>query len=241
MTTFPHQISDAQPPFADTNAEEVVAWIRGKTPADLNAIEFMDRDALVPTTLFPETIRYRNAAGVICETHVMLKIPYEDDLAYGTQLAVQHVAGLHKGRKIETPEQAREYVGTIRFEAFETAAILSQCVRSTKPPHIYEYKLHVFLKTFPPTTIADLWDRLSMLRRLWDVRVSELSEEHFWAFAKEIARVKNIGPLAVLAPALQSVFICRLAAELTAQRTSNFSFGSPEESTREPSEKKTSE
>jgi len=241
---FPHLISDLQPP----QGEEALSWIRGQTPEQLGAIEVHELcpacrgstrhgdgvcnacdgsgRAPIPTPLFPDALRYRNGKGVVCEVPVYLKIPGEDDLGQATKDAVAYVAHLHKGKKVETPEQARELVGALRFENYDSAAVVALCTRSRKPPHAREYLLHVLIQSIPPTTIAATFERLSQLRRLWDVQVHELTETQFWAFVAEVARVRNISPLGVLVPGLQSAFITRLAVELRASRTPSSSSGS---------------
>lgn len=236
MTTLP-----PQPPLSEDALAEVLSWVRGRTPDELGAIEVMDRDAVIPTTLFPEALRYRDARGKVVEVPVLLKVPYEDDLGQATKDAVQFVAQLHKGKKVETPDQARELVGVTRFENLDTAAVVALCARSVKPPHGREYLLPVLVRSFPPTTIQACFDRIAILRRLWDPNVAQLTEKQFWAFASEVARVRNLSPLAVLVPALQSAFIARLAVELMASRTSKPSSGSSASSTVDTSEPTTSD
>lgn len=242
---FAHQLSELQTPQPTDDLE---AWIRGKTPAQLQAIEVHEPcpvcrgstrqgeercdacdgtgKAPIPTPLFPDALRYRDGMGKVCELGVYFKIPGEDDLGQATKDAVAYVAHLHKGKKVETPDQARELVGAMRFESYDNAAVVALCTRSRRAPHGREYMLHVLLKSIPPTTIAAAFERLSQLRRLWDVSVGELSEGQFWGFVKEVARVRNISPLGVLVPALQSAFIVRLAYELQASLTPSSSSGS---------------
>lgn len=247
-TSFPHILSDIQPPQGD----EALSWIRGQTPEQLGAIEVHEacplcngttraRDgskcdacdgsgkAPIPTPLFPDALRYRDGKGIVCELPVLLKIPGEDELGQATKDAVAFVAHLHKGKKVETPDQARELVGMLRFESYDNAAVVAQCVRTRKAPHGREYLLHVLLKSIPPTTITATFERLSQLRRLWDVSAHELTEKQFWAFVEEVARVRNISPLGVLVPGLQSAFITRLAVELRASRQPSSSSGSSTE------------
>lgn len=240
-------MSDSPIQIPQQSGEDVFAWLKGKTPAELNAIEAHEPCACragpfgkpvadcpdcggsgkagIPRLFFPEALRYRNKAGTIVEERVMFVIPREDDLSLATREAVEHVQRQYPKRKVETPAQARELIGEIRFELLDTFALVSLCVRHRDPPHGRAYKLHVFLATFDPTTINDAFGRIEMLRRLWDVRVSELDEEQFWALAAEIARVKNTSPFAVLAPGLHEPFITRLACELHVSRTGKSSTG----------------
>lgn len=237
--SYPHKL--AEHPAPHQPPEDVLAWLRGKTPAELNAIEATDPESKIPYPLFPDVMRYRNAKGEICEVPVMLKIPRENDLARATREAVQHVAGMHKGKNVETPDQARELVGATRFENFDTAALVALCAREVQPPHQQAYLLRTLVGTFDPSTIQDVFERLDMLRRTWDVRVGEITEEQLWGFVLEVARVRNLSPLAVLVPALQGGFILRVVCELAAYRMSKSSSGSSEPSTPRSSDPMTSE
>jgi hypothetical protein len=237
-TTSPLQIP--QQPHDD-----VFEWLRGKTPEQLGAIEAHEPcptckgaargspcddcdgsgKASVPRIFFPEVLRYRNGLGKIVEEPVHLVLPREDDFAQATREAVEHVARQYPKKSVETPAQARELIGEVRFELLDTFALVGLCVRNRIPPHIRAYKLHVLLATFDPATLNDIFGRLEMLRKLWDVRVSQLDEAQFWALAAEVARVKNTSPFVVLVPALHGPCIVRLASEAIASRTGNSSTG----------------
>jgi hypothetical protein len=234
MTTTPIQIPQ-QPP------DDVLAWLRGRTIEQLGAIDAREQCVCRAKNFgqakpdcpecsgsgvagpmrcfFPEVIRYRDSAGKIIEEPVYLVIPREDDLAEATREAIAHVARQYPGETVKTPAQAREFIGEIRYELLEIFALVSLCVRSRQPPHIRAYMLHHLLRTFDSSTLNDLFGRLELLRKLWDVRVSQLTEAQFWGMAAEVARVKNTSPFVVLAPALHDPFIARLAAELHAFRT----------------------
>lgn len=239
MTTIPQQ-----PP------DDVLDWLRGKTAADLKAQEAHEpcsacrgRDSAscpdcggsgkssVPRVFFPEALRYRNAAGKIIEEPVLYVTPREPDFQTATDEAVAYVA-MRRGRKdIDTPEKARAAWGEVRFESLENAAIVALCVRNRQPPHIRAYKLHTLIDTFEPTTINDVFNRLGFLRKLWDVRVHQLTEAQFWGFCAEVARVQNVGPLVVLDDGLHAAFVERLASELHSYRTCKSCSGCREHST----------
>lgn len=226
----------------------MLEWLRGKTVADLKAIEAHEvcssclgtkrtpsgpcvdcegtgRES-APRNFFPESLRYRGPRGDVIEEPVLLVIPREDDLANATKEAVAHVARMYPDSKVKTPAQATELVGDIRFTLFEGFAQLAICVRNVQAPHIRAYiSLHHMLRRFDPSTLNDAYARLDMIRKLWDVRVRQLDEEQFWAVASEVARVKNTSPLVVLDPALHEPFVTRLAAEAMRSRTGKSSTG----------------
>ncbi len=231
MTTTPTIQIPQQPP------DDVLDWLRGKTPEELHAIEAHEPcatcrggggpcedcrgtgKASAPRRFFPEALRYRNAAGKIVEERVLLVIPLEDDLADATREAVAHVAAKYPKEVVKTPAHARELIGEVRFELLDIFALVSLCVRNVAPPHIRAYKLHTLLRTFDPSTLNDVFGRIDMLRRLWDVRVSQINENQFWGLCAELARVRNASPFVALDPGLHGPSISRLAVELHAYRT----------------------
>lgn len=227
--------------------DEVLAWLRGKTAADLKAIEAHEvcsaclgakrakegacgecegtGKALAPRNFFPESLRYRGPTGDVIEEPVLFVVPREDDLEEATREAVKHVAQKHPDMKVKTPAQATELIGELRFALLETRATVSLCTRVVQPPHIRAYRLHVLIQRFDPSTLDDAYTRIDMIRRAWDVRVRHLTEDQFWGVASEVARVKNTSPLVVLDPVLHEPFVTRLAAEAMRSRTGSSSTG----------------
>lgn len=233
MTTpFEHLLSPTGAPFQPP--DDVIAWFRGKTPAELRAIEVLAEGSRVPRALFPDVLRYRNARGESCEIPILFKLPNDDDFEQATRDACEHVAKKHgvKDRKI-TPNEARELVGPVRFENYDTAAVISLCALEPKPPHPRAFLLWLLLLDIGPDGIADAFDRLNLLRAAWSVRASTMSEGQFWGVCAEIARVRNISPLAGCAPGLQSAIAVQMAEMSLAYRKLSSSSGSSPPSTPE--------
>ena len=231
MTTFAHVPSLTAPPFQPP--DDVIAWLRGKTPEELHAIEHPTGDGRIPRVLFPDVLRYRNSRGESCEVPVLFKIPTDDDLAAATAEAVKHVAErIAKVPKL-TRAEAVDLVGPARFENFDTAALVSICALDPKNPAVRAYQLWLLLADFLPDSIADAFERIELLRRTWSIRASSLTEAQFWGLCAELARVKNISPLAGLAPALQGAFMVRLAEMSMNCRMKHSSSGSSDSSTPE--------
>lgn len=223
--------------------DDVLAFLRGKTPEELDAIEAHEvcpachgskvtpgsadpcaacegtGRTFVPRVFFPEALRRRDARGRVVEEPVYLVLPGEPDFQKAQREATRYIATEYGRPDVKTQAQARELVGEVRFEATENAAIVSLCTRNRQPPHIRAYLLNVLIATYAPTTIADVFNRIDMLRRLWDVRVSSLSEVQFWAMCSELARVKNASPFVVLDHGLHGPFTTKLAEELMRYRT----------------------
>lgn len=246
MTTTPPTQIPQQP------SDDVLAWLKGKTAADLGAFAAHEPCATclavkasdcpdcggtgkagVPRTFFPDAVRYRDASGKIVEERVLLVIPREPDFQQAQREATAHVAKAHPKTLCDTAAEARALIGEVRYESLENSAVVSLCVRNTAPPHIRAYKLHTLIATYDPTTINGVFKRLGMLRTLWDADVAQLTEEQFWGFCAEVARVENTSPLVVLDDGLLAAFTTRLASELHAYRTCKSCSGCREHSTPE--------
>ena len=254
MTTPPDPLIPFQP-----NPQEAFAWLRGKTPEELQAIEVAEPCAWClgstmragktceacggagkagTSVLFPGALAYRDKLGKEVREPVLWKIPSEVELTRATKEALAFVRLENPGAKVTTIAEAQALIGEQRFLAIENAATVCLCARSTTAPHGRAYLLPVFLQ-LPTTMQRNAFFELDTLQKLWDVRVGELTEAQFWAFTSEIARVRNISPFAVLALDLQAPFIVRLACELSKRATSNSHSGSPTDSTPEPSDPQT--
>ena len=232
MTTdFAHALSPTAPPFQPP--DDVLAWLRGKTPEELHAIEHAGTDGRIPRVLYADVLRYRNAKGESCEVPVLFKIPTDEDLAAATAEAVKHVAEKIARVPKLTRAEAIDLIGPTRFENFDTAALVSICALDPKNPATRAYLLPLLLADFLPDSIADAYERIELLRRTWSIRASSLTEAQFWGLCAELARVKNISPLAGLAPALQGAFMVRLAEISLSYRTLRSSSGSSDSSTQE--------
>lgn len=230
MTTLEHLLSPTGAPFQPP--DDVIAWLRGKTPEQLNAIEVMSEGSRIPRPLFPDVLRYRNARGESCEIPILFKLPNDDDLAGATADACAHVAKLAKVPKL-TPTEARELVGGVRFENFETAAVVARCALEPKPPHPPAFLLFLLIADIGPDGIADAFDRMNLLRATWSVRASTMTEAQFWGVCAEIARVRNISPLAGCAPGLQNAIAVQMAEMSLGYRKLSSSSGSNDSSTPE--------
>lgn len=199
---------------------DALEWIRGRSVEELRAIEFIEPDNPIPTLLFPEPMRYRNAKGEQLSIPTLLKIPRDDDHVQGTINAVAWVAKKFKETTCRTPARARELLGSDGyFTHVERCATLCLVLRNPNNPAIGAFLLDVFMKTFEASAIKDIWDRAETLAAIFDPRLGSITEGQFWALAAEVARVKNPSPLFALGPASLSDFITKAGVELTRSRT----------------------
>ena len=212
MTTPP--IPDAAP------TTDIPAWFRGRTLAELNAFEFaLDADR-PPRILIPEKIQWRGPRGEERSVDVALALihPAENDAARLD--AIAHVQSLRKRQRVETVEQARDAIGSDRFDNIDSFAILARALREPKPPHGRAYLLSILIESFPQESLFALYQRLDFYVRLFSVRADEITSEVFFAVVSEIARVKNVSPLVAIAGDAPASFIVRMAEELSSSRTS---------------------
>lgn len=203
-------MSPSIPPV--TIPPDVPAWLRGKTLADLDAIEHGGR------VLIPENIRRRGPRGDEVLVPVMVQVPTEQERALARIDAIKHVADMRKGMRIETVEAAQAAIGNDVFENLDTFAILARCVLEPKAPHGRAYMLDILIGTFPPSSLFDLYLRVDFYARLYNPRIEDMDEAMFWPAVLEIARVRNLGPLAAIGGGAQNAFITRMAVELSSSR-----------------------
>lgn len=194
------------------------SWLRGKSIEELEAFEHGER------VLIPEALRRRGPKGEEILVPVALRVPTEHERAQARIDAIRFVQELRKKAggpqpPIETVEQAQAAVGADVFENFDTFAILARALREPKAPHGPAYTLDVLVGSFQPSALFDLYFRLDFYSRLYNPRIEELDDESFWAAVSEVARVRNLGPLAVIAGSAQNAFILRSIVELSNCRT----------------------
>jgi hypothetical protein len=192
--------------------DEIPAWLRGKTIDELHAIEHNGR------VLFPEALRRRDEKGRIIETPCLVAIPTDAERAMGRLDAVARVATITK-KKPTTIEDARALIGADVFENLDTFGILARCILEPTPPHGRAYLLDVLVETFPPSTLFELYGRLDMLAKLWSPQLDELTEERFWTLVVQIAKVRNLSPLAGIGGLGQVTCVLRMAQTLYDLRT----------------------
>lgn len=214
-------------PYPFQPDQDALEWLAGRTVDELKAIEIVEPDNPIPTLLFPEAIRHRDARGAVKEFPVLLKIPRDADNVSATIAAVGWVAKKFGEATCKTPARARELLGSEGyFTHLEQSATLCICLRQVKPPHPPAFLLDIFLQTFEAGSIRDIWERAETLSSIFNPRLGTITEAQFWKLAAEVARVRNVTPLFALAQGSLSDFITRAAAAAMLSRTPVSSSGS---------------
>lgn len=215
------------------NAQELPDWFAGKTLEELDAIEIGRR------VMIPEALRRRGAKGDIIEEPVLAQVPTEQERALARVDAIRHVAELRKWRDDPinwTVDRCRDQIGPEVFENIDTHAIVARSLfdRTLVEGKPVQYMmLDVLISSWPPSSIADIYDRLDFYSVLYNPRAGELSEEKFWQCVANIAKVRNISPLGGMRGDLQNAFVARAMSELWRLRMLSLSSGSTEISTPE--------
>lgn len=186
-----------------SDAKPASEWLKGKTAADLDLIEFGGR------IYFPEVVYRLRKGGKFEEVPVAVIVPRLPEKALARAKAVELAPKL----KIDREKDADH------FETLDTFAILSQAIRTREPPHGQFQPLEWLLSTkedegFDERSLWALWERVKAYGEILDPRITEPNEEEVIAAAVAIDRVRNISPLVAIAgPALDS-FVVSIAANL---------------------------
>jgi len=192
--------------------EDALEWLAGRSAEDLKAIEIQEPDHPIPTLLFPDAMRFRDARGTVKEFPVLFKIPRDDDHVSGTIAAVGWVAKKFSDPACKTPARARELVGDDGyFGHLERCGTLCRVLRRAEPPHIQAFLLDIFVSTFDGPSVRDIWERVETVARIFAPRLGSITEKQFWRLASEVARTKNVTPLFALGTDSLNDFIRRAA------------------------------
>lgn len=245
----------AQVPIQPTS--RALAWLRGRTFAELGAIEAQElcttcsgtktRDekpcedcegtgrTIAARKFFPGSMKWRGANGQVFEDRVMFVVPNDDDYLVAQETAIAWFARRYNEPAIKTEEQAVARVGAALYARKERAALVALCARKVEPPHVPAFTPRTILDLgrFDPHTLDLACEEIKLLREVNEIPVADLSEVQFLTLAREVARVGNASPLLVLDDALRGPFVTTLARRYVASQTESSGSGSPAASTLE--------
>lgn len=196
-------------------------WLRGKTLADLQAIEHGGR------LLFPDVLRRARADGKWEEVPVMLRVPRPQERAAARVEAVE----LFRTRKLDRQADAD------LFDEFERMALLARCILERTPPH-EQHALTDWLlgsggegKGYDQGTLWDAWQKIQAYQSMTSPQAEDMGVEDIVAAARGVARVGNLTPFAAIAGPAQDACVIGMARLLDAYLTDRSSGPSPETST----------
>ena len=197
-------------------------WLKGKTLADLDAIEFHGR------LLFPDVVKRAKSDGTFEEVPVLVRVPRHPE----TLEARVEAAALFKKRGLDRDKDSD------LFDEYETLAILARCMRDPKPPHDQHAPIDWLLsgdpdKGYDLPSLFEVWEHMKLYQALMDPRITEPTQEDVVAAVLAIDRVRNLTPFAAIAgPALDS-FVISMAVLLASYLRHSSSSRSTETSTPE--------
>lgn len=245
----------AQIPIRPT--ERALAWLNGRTFAELNAIEAQELCAdcrglktidgkpcedcegtgrtIARRKFFPGALKWRDTKGTIQEDRVLFVVPKPNDYLEAQEATIAWFAKRYHDDTLKTEDQVKTRIGAVLYVMKENAALVSLCARALEPPHIraYTFRTVFDLERFDSHTIYLACEELKLLRELNEIPVASLTEVQCLRLAQEVARVGNASPLLGLDEGLRGPCMTTWARAYVASRTASSGSGSPAASTPE--------
>ena len=207
-------------------SEGLCEWLKGKSNDELDIIEFGARAAYLihidrrnPRTGEREQVKVR----VLATNHVDKCKARIDALRW-----CQTLAGLK-----ERPNwaEACAIFGEVYVDELDTVCLVARLCRDHDAPEHQHQHYEALDQLYGRASIIALWERLCLLEDWTDPRISDMSDEEFWAAVTAIDRVKNSSPLVAIAGAERDSFVTSMATRLLSFRTRKSPSGSGETST----------
>lgn len=181
-----------------SDSGRLISIVLEKSWEELEAIE------LDGQLLFPFNLQRRTLKGWE-DIPILLKVPRESD----TRKARLKAREWAKAEKLD-PELDPEL-----FSNMDSLCLLSECMRSTTPPHEpfdpFPDKLE---KMYDRPSLDAAWATLDALKMVIDPRPHELSEEEMLGVIAAVAKARNIVPLAAFAGESQNSCVVFMAQRL---------------------------
>jgi len=213
-------------------ADSVLEWLGGKSPEELDVVEFEHR------SLYPDTIKRRNPKdpSEILEKPIRLRVPNSRDRALARLDALQWAAELMKQQGHKPPEaltipNAEACFGRVYFDELDTKCLLARCILEHDAPHMQYLLPELLDKNHEHASLMELWDRLNFYVSLEQVQVQELTEERFLAIVAAIDRRRNLSPFVAIGGSARDSFIISMASRLQSFLTRSCCSPSTETST----------
>lgn len=190
-------------------------WLKGKTLADLQAIEDGGR------LLFPDVIRRAKAGGKWEEVPIMVRIPTPRDKRTARLEAIQHFTK----HKLDRDKDAD------LFQEVETLSLLSRIMHERKPPHDrFVAELDWLLgdadgERYDLPSLYDVWDRVTLYRSMIDPTLSEdeVTTDLIVQAALGVADSGNLTPFAGIGGPAQDACVIGMANLLARYLRGNLS------------------
>jgi len=190
---------------AEQQHTHVLAQLLSKDWAQLEVIEHHG------DMLFPEKLYRRKLDGTFENIDVLVRIPRDPDLR----------AARVQAREIASEEKLDLNRDADLIEQLETICVMARCVLNAKPGkdprdgatfhEPWELDPRMLEKKYDRACLTQLWTKLDALTHVLDPRAHTMGKEELIAVIAAIAKVRNISPLHVYAPAAQNTCIVSMA------------------------------
>jgi hypothetical protein len=214
------------PEWRDEDA--TVGWLRGKTPEDLDIIEFEGRPSYLDSI-----VRRNPKTGEVQSVPVRIISPSHMMKAKARMDALEWLAKAFKLKERPSWTEGIRLVGEAYLDTLDTVCLVARCTRDhddPRHPHMHYEELD---KYYVRSSIITLWESICQHDDGEDPRRDELGEEEFWTVVKAIEGARNCGPLVAIAGGARDAFVTSMASRLASYQTSKPCWPSTETSTPE--------
>lgn len=169
------------------NRKFVDEWMKGKTAADFDTIEFGGR------MLWPDKLHRLKKGGEFEEIPICVRVPrYDEELT-----AIAQAEGMLKEKGLDR----KDHEGV--FETLEQLCKVAFAIREPKAPHAQWQPVENLISSkelgVETRELFGLWQRVELYGRLQDSRIEEVDEPTAVAIAHAVAEVRNLSPLVAIA------------------------------------------
>lgn len=155
--------------------------------------------------LFPATLRTRKSKGEVKEIPVRVRIPSPADHLEARKKTLEWLERLGINGK-EEPD--------IKSSA-EDLVILAVSIRTEESPHSQFASGDELAAKYDEGCLKDIKERIQYFKAMLDPREPVQTEEQFWETVEEVARKRNLLPLADIAGDEVPSFMLRTIVELS--------------------------
>ena len=159
--------------------------------------------------MFRDQLRRRGPDGSPEVTDVRVCVPSVQD---HVQARVEAVAWFAKNAGLDRERDSE------LFDEVEQVCLLARCVRTAKAPHS-QFADAEELGQYDEAALQDILGRLTVYKRLVDVREAVVTEDDFWLKVVAVAKAGHLLPLTDIAGHEQPSFIVRMAREACSSPT----------------------
>lgn len=207
---------------SNTSLDEILAgglgeWFKGRSITDA-AIVMCDEEALFPDVI--TGIHFADRQLFDCPVYMRVPLPHELARARVSALSWMATEAKRDPRSFSWADAVGIF-GDERVEEIEHIEVLARGLRKRAKPEQQYMTPENLQKCHPAPALYCAFNRLSLWRRMSDLRVSDaapLDDELFWRAVAAVAKAGHLGPLMVVDPGALDKFIQAIASQLQSFR-----------------------